>query len=482
MLLPASDRNRTRSALRWLGFLLAVVLFVTACVGCGGAAARRSGDEMAMMPGWLAYVQDGDLWVQFGGAAERLTTGGGVSQPRWAPDGKHLLFLRGYPGEGKELWLWPTGGGEPQRLGSADLLASGKPRWAPDSQSVAFIPWRDDWRQPDEGVVIVSVRGDVKQVLPPGAGATDLAWHPEGWVAAALRARPLDAANPFVRTVEQQRQATIVRVEPGADGPPDVLARLGSPPRAGTLGIFIESAGGLRFDPTGSWLTFFAYPNSASIAADGVDLQAIPAAGGGPVTLVTMLAYDDFVAWSPDGRRLAAVQGVGRDVRSGKELVVLNADGFRTDAVLTPAGYIDLTPAWSPDGRLLASSRGQAAADDGLSGAGEHPRYIWVTDVMTGEGHALLPGIAGAARPDGAAGRGGAPAAGAPVVQENPVWGSRGAGLLFVQRPAGPDGEAQLWWTMPDGRDAQPVAAIGPSEGYYGHMRWPDLFDWLPGF
>lgn len=460
-------RIRTRPALRWLGFLFVAVLALTACRRGSGP-----GTGMVTMPGLLAYVQDGDLWVRQGGGATQLTTGGGVSYPRWSPDGKHLLFLRGYPGDGKELWLWQASGGEPQRLGPVDLLASGRPRWAADSQWVAFIRWNDDWRQPDEGVVMVSVRGDVQQVLLPGSGATDLAWHPDGWLAVALRARPLDANNPFTRSIEQQRQATIVRVTPGTgDGAPEVLARLGSPPRPGSLGIFIESAGGLRFDPTGSWLSFFAYPNSASIAADGVDLQAVPAAGGGPITLVTMLAYDDFLAWSPDGRSLAAVQGVGRDVRTDKELVVLSADSFRTEAVLTPEGYVDLTPAWSPDGRFIASSRGQAVA---MPEGGDGPRYIWLTDLTTGEGRALLPGVEGAAVPGGTS-----PVAGAPVVQENPVWGERGAGLVFVQRPVGPEGEAQIWWTLPDGSEAQPIANIGPAEGFYGHMRWHDLFDWF---
>lgn len=470
MLFAPPAPYRSRSASRWLGFLFVSVM-VAAFMLTAAACSPRGGAPdavQATMPGRLAYVHDGDLWVRQGGAAERLTTGGGVTYPRWSPDGRQLLFLRGYPGDGKELWLWPAAGGEPQRLGGADLLASGRPRWAPDSRSIAFIRWNEDWRQPDEGVVTVSLTGDVQQVLPPGSGATDLAWHPRGWLAVALRARPLDVDAPFSRSIEQQRQATIVRVTPGADGDEEVLARLGSPPRGG-LGIFIESAGGLRFDPTGSWLTFFAYPNSASIAADGVDLQAVPAEGGGPVTLVTMLAYDDYVAWSPNGRLLAAVQGVGRDVRNGKELVVLGADGFRTEAVLTPPDFIDLTPAWSSDGRTVASSRGRAAD---MYGSEELPRYIWLTDVASGEGRPLLPGIEG----------GPARAAETPVVQENPVWGERSSGLLYVQRPVGSADAATLWWSLPDARDAQPVANIGPTEGYYGHMRWHELFDWLPGF
>jgi hypothetical protein len=149
--------------------------------------------------------------------------------------------------------------------------------------------------------------------------------------------------------------------------------------------------------------------------------------------------------------------------------------------VLTPAGYVDLTPVWSPDGRIVASSRGRAVE---LPNSEDSPRYIWLTDVATGEGRPLLPGIEGAVGPGGSSGQDGSsavPVGGASIVQEDPVWGSRGEGLLFVQRPAGPDGEAQIWWTMPDGRDAQPVAAIGPTEGYYGHFRWHDLFDWFPG-
>lgn len=445
----------------WLGFLLLLAVVMSGCTGWGPGGGTGHGSQggaaVGTMPGRLAYVHDGDLWLRGGTENVQVTTNGGVSQPRWSADGSHLFFLRGYPGDGKELWLLTAETKKIVRLGQADTLASGQPRWSPGGTHIAFIPWNDDWRQPDEGVATVSLSGEVQRVLPPGSGATDLAYHPDGWLAVALRARPLDVNNPFARTIEQQRQATIVKV-PGVGAAPEVLARLGTSPQPGAA-MFIESGGGLRFDPTGNYLTFFAYPNSASLAADGVDLMVVPASGGAPENLVTMLAYDDFLAWSPDGQRLAVIQGSGRDVRVGKELVVLAAGSFAPEAALTPAGQIDLTPAWAPDSTTVATSRGLAVE---LPDSHEEPRHIWLTDIGTGQGGPLPP-----AEPA--------------VIQETPVWGGPGQGLLYVQRSTDPDGAAELRWSQPNGGEAGPVATLGPAEGYYGHVRWHQQFDWYPG-
>ncbi len=54
-------------------------------------------------------------------------------------------------------------------------------------------------------------------------------------------------------------------------------------------------------------------------------LWAVPASGGLPRQLLPeMLANDDFLALSPDGKALAIVAGGGRETWSNKQLIVLD--------------------------------------------------------------------------------------------------------------------------------------------------------------
>ncbi len=54
----------------------------------------------------------------------------------WSPDGKWIAFIQ-RDGTSNDLWVVPSGGGQPTRLTQGKLLAS--PVWSPDSSQIAFF-------------------------------------------------------------------------------------------------------------------------------------------------------------------------------------------------------------------------------------------------------------------------------------------------------------------------------------------------------
>ena len=75
------------------------------------------------------------------------------------------------------------------------------------------------------------------------------------------------------------------------------------------------------WSPDSRWLLFYIDPmGSESLAADGIQLQAISVRGGRPRRVVGMLRYPDYVTWC--GRRLVATAGGDRLATENKRLVL----------------------------------------------------------------------------------------------------------------------------------------------------------------
>src|SRR3989304_9459257 len=79
----------------------------------------------------------------------------------------------------------------------------------------------------------------------------------------------------------------------------------------------------------------------------------VPKAGdSGPVDLTSVLPWDAFPAWSPDGGRVA-YYAPSPDERFTRDIYVADADGSEV-VNLTDSPAEDALPSWSPDRGLMA--------------------------------------------------------------------------------------------------------------------------------
>ena len=84
----------------------------------------------------------------------------------------------------------------------------------------------------------------------------------------------------------------------------------------------------------------------------GADIWVIRPDASGLARLTRDGTHNDSPAWSPDGRRIAFVSGLGRF----DTIWTMKADGRGMRRVTSPRG-LDEQPTWSPDGRRIAFVR-----------------------------------------------------------------------------------------------------------------------------
>ena len=256
--------------------------------------------------GSLVYVKAGNLWIQAGNVARRLTNTGRDSQPTWSPDGSWVYFIETletggrFPAQGilKRYDLkypvltriHPDGTGREAVLSGLYKTGPGgvytwfwfilDPAVSPDGTRLAVVSDGPDSTRSDVVLQFVDLRTRqlVNAKLPenPPLGHQDPAWRPDG------------TAILYVKN-----------------------ARSGN---AGAPAIW-------RYDPTTKKTTPFT---SAGYTAP---------------------------AWSPDGRYVAAV----RTTSLGTDVVVLDAKGSELVRVTTDGR--SWGPTWSPDGKQLAFLR-----------------------------------------------------------------------------------------------------------------------------
>jgi Tol biopolymer transport system component len=193
----------------------------------------------------------------------------------------------------------------------------------------------------------------------------------------------------------------------------------------------------------------------------------MPATGGEPQEIASAtLLRPGFVAWSPQGDRLAVVEGGGRQTWVNKQIVVMQPDGSDR-RLLSDASRADLFPAWSPDGQRIAFTSGEGSQSMEADPALVRTRRIWV------------------ANPDGSDKRQFTddPA----YVDEFPQWSANGSHIMFVRRQAEairpeqePSVPVEIWLMRADGSEQRKVVAglSGGVLGYYGFVDWSQLLDW----
>jgi hypothetical protein len=146
--------------------------------------------------------------------------------------------------------------------------------------------------------------------------------------------------------------------------------------------IYFSYATGLKWSPNGRYLAYYLHFNAASLSADGVPLEVLDLDNPRqPLDLGTSLPYRQWLAWSPDGDRLAFIQGSGREATANKRLCIVTLPGGKITFYDQP-GRVDTQPLWLPapyDGVLFCRGLETTAwKGKQLSGVLVSDQRIWL--------------------------------------------------------------------------------------------------------
>lgn len=335
---------------------------------------------------WVAYVHShvdpetreyvSRIWrlPAAGGSPRRFTGGPGNDlQPAWSPDGSRLAFVRRSTAEDDpgrdQIWVIDTAGGEAWQLTRMPLGATA-PVWSPDGRMLAFAARAV--AGPDGELVTRPFTAEEREARrrrarDEGRRITAL-WYKSDPGGGLKPAEPLQTWVVDVPDLPPATPPDPIPVTGGEfDHRPSAFA-----PDGRRLAVLSNHAA----DPEGSFLLMdiWLYPVPGS--------GEVPAGGGpAPVNVTGGRGHFEGAAFSPDGRRLAALGHryeqmwathyrlwlFPADPAAGEEPACLTAGWDRSarDTVgsdmrgSTPVG----APRWSPDGRILyflASDAGSA--------------------------------------------------------------------------------------------------------------------------
>jgi Tol biopolymer transport system component len=323
--------------------------------------------------GRVAFVKGDHIFTAdaLGGDVRQVTFGDGAqTDPRYSPDGEHLVYRQWDPASPDEhetthdAVVAAADGSNPVVV-ARGIFEMSHVSWSPDSGWVAFSG-SPDGRQPS-ALYVVAADGSAgpKAIGAFGGSAWDPTWAPDG--------------NRLV--VSSDAGLWVVNRD-GSN------ARIVTHDRYKEIGSRGESA---EWSPDGRQILF-----TAVFATDRQDVYLV-LLDGTPERMVSGDADRARDAtFSPDGSQIAYMRnGTG----SGPKCVIANADG-RTVRVL-PGAYGWYQPMWSPDGTKVV------VTDDlpGQDNDGALPAVRVILDVVGSQPAIEIPapGTTGDSIPDWAA-------------------------------------------------------------------------------
>ena len=245
-------------------------------------------------------------------APRRLTASIRDTAPRWAPDGKHLAFVRSIEKDGKtqpgQLYLLAMDGGEARPL--TDLPnGTSSAVWSPDGKALAFNASTGPEEKKTEG----EPKSDVKVITR-----------------AVYRAN----GNPgYVETETHSHIFTLALSDHAADRPQ---------PKLITDGEFDERDIAWAPDSSTIYFTSTRVPEPYYQPSDS-DLYRVPATGGSITKVASIDGTITDVSVSPDGRRLAFIGTLSGDpVRSYSQADLWVVDAVPGAAPEEPHGQLRL--------------------------------------------------------------------------------------------------------------------------------------------
>jgi dipeptidyl aminopeptidase/acylaminoacyl peptidase len=241
----------------------------------------------------------------------------GVADPRLHPEGRYVAYVQWWiDREANDyrsaIWVAAVDGSEPPRRLTAGERRDSSPRWSPDGTQLAFTSNRGGEKEKAQVYVLPFAGGEARKLTDLKEDASELAWSPEG-TRIAFSARVRDDA--YEEDDERKR----------------------APRRFTRLRYKLDNVG---------WT-----------GDRRQHLFVVPADGSAEAEQLTSGDFEHASpTWSPDGGRLAFISARGDDwdIHLTSDVYVIEVDGDREPAKLTPTEGDFEAVVWSPDGSQLA--------------------------------------------------------------------------------------------------------------------------------
>jgi len=264
---------------------------------------------------WLADLASGDAWEATGGA-------GSEWMPRWASDGRTLLYLSTREG-GSQLWRLPIRGGEPTRI--------------------SMVPG---------GIGAYWVSPGGKDILY----AQDVKWPAAQELDSLSGAFPTNAllwSGLFYRHWNEWRAGLrqhLFRIAAGDSVGTDLTPEDRDAPSLALAGD------GVALSQFGTEVAVVINPDSVVATSTNNDIFVMGPDGSGRQAITTNPANDNSPAYSPDSRYVAYLAMTVPGYESDRQQVMLyeRANGRRRS--LTPDWPLSVGAiTWTPDSRALVA-------------------------------------------------------------------------------------------------------------------------------
>jgi len=411
--------------------------------------------------GHVAYVDQHRLWIKaLPDGAVRQIAEEGATDPRWSASGQWLMFTQARNRSGPQALLDQQvivpATAESQRTFKLD----GRGEWSPTRDEIAFAG-------PDGlSIVRVSAGGLQTRIVLPQPGVGGFSWSQDGnHLAVSVTLNRITHLWTVTAQGEQPREIAVKRFEQ-----PRTIIQTNGQRTVQSAEFDLGEVTFAGWSGDGHWILFWPNPDhSASIAADGLPLTAVPASGGVAQRLLQalhdndVLLFPDFVSPSPRGSGVLVTAGGNREAWTNKRVTWVDPSTGKS-SILSDQKFAASSIGWSRDGSRFACVLGP---DIGSAGGGEPAqkalaqRHIWL---MNADGKQPKQLTSDPSYRD-----------------EYPLWSRDGHTILFTRMNQ--QNEMSLWTAdVASGTLKKVVDSIGsPIEkgnwfGYYGHLHWSSFY------